>query len=76
MDEFIRHFEGSLDDVEPGSLTPETEFRSLPSWDSLAVLLITDMIDLEYGLILKKEEFAKARSLVDLHALIVAKLAK
>ena len=76
MDAFIRHFEDSLDDVEPGSLTPETEFRKLPSWDSLAVLLITDMIDLEYGLVLKKEEFAEARRLADLYAFVAAKSAK
>jgi len=74
LETFIRHFENAIDDVDVGTLSPDTVFRDLKSWDSLAVLTVTDTIDMECGVLLKKEDFAKAVTLEDLYGLVVNKL--
>ena len=53
---FIKHFEESIDGLDPGSVTEATAFKELKEFDSLAILTLTDTIDLEYGVLLKKAD--------------------
>lgn len=53
---FIQQFEESLDGLELGSVSETTAFKELKEWDSLAILTLTDTIDLEYGVLLRKSE--------------------
>lgn len=53
---FIQQFEESLDGLEAGTVSEATVFKKLKEWDSLAILTLTDTIDLEYGVLLKKSE--------------------
>lgn len=74
MESFIKHIEGSLGDVEAGPLTADTDFKRLKAWDSLAVLTVTDTIDMEYGVLLKKEDYQSCATLEDLYQLILIRL--
>lgn len=74
MEIFIKHIEDSLGDVEEGPLTADTDFKRLKAWDSLAVLTVTDTIDMEYGVLLKKEDFQSCVTLQDLYQRIVTRL--
>lgn len=73
LKEFITNFEGAVDDVKPGSLDENTVFQSLKSWDSLAVLTVSDVIDMEYGVLLNKNDFKQAQTLGDLYQCVLAK---
>ena len=55
--EFIQNFADQLDDTNAEVLTPETEFRQLDDWSSLAALSIIAMVD---------EEFKNAKTIQDL----------
>lgn len=70
MDEFIANFENTIEGVEPGSLSPETVFRSLKQWDSLALLMFIDMIDAEYDVRLNSRQMKEAQTLGVLYRLI------
>ena len=70
---FIEDFEGAIDDVEPGSLFRDTLFKDLKSWDSLAVLMVTDVVEMEYGVLLTKKSFENITSLEELYILILSK---
>lgn len=64
--EFIQNFADQLDDTDAGVLTPETEFRELDDWSSLAALSIIAMVDEEYGISIASETFKNAKTIQDL----------
>jgi len=73
MEQLIKIIEESLYDLEPGSITEESNVVQLKEWDSLALLTFTDAVDLEFGVLLKKDEIESSGSVLELHQLIVAK---
>ena len=68
--EFIQNFADQLDDTEAEVLTPETEFRHLDDWSSLAALSIIAMVDEEYGIAIGSDTFKNAKTIQDLFDLI------
>ena len=76
LDTFIRNFEEAVEDVEVGTLTVKTRFKDLKSWDSLAILTVTETIDMEYGVVLRKPDFEIADTLVELFELVQIRLSK
>ena len=76
LDTFIKNFEEVLEDIEVGTLTAQTRFKDLKSWDSLAILTVTDIIDMEYGVVLRKPDFESADNLAKLFELVQTRLKK
>lgn len=68
--DFIQNFANQLDDTDAEVLTPETEFRQLDEWSSLAALSIIAMIDEEYDKTIGSETFKRAKTIQDLFDLI------
>ncbi len=66
LEEFIKNFADQLDDTDAEVLTPETEFRKLDDWSSLAALSIIAMVDEEYGISIASETFKEAKTIQDL----------
>ena len=55
IEEFIIQVEESLEGVRAGSIEPSTAFQELKEWDSLALLTLSDSIDIACGVLLKKK---------------------
>ena len=70
---FIRNFEEAVEDIEVGSLSGDSVYRSLEHWDSLAVLTVIAMVDAEYNLRVKAKELKQIQTLSELHALLKSK---
>jgi len=70
LKKFIEDFEEAVEDVESGSLSGETVYRSLEVWDSLAVLTVLSMVDAEYGVRLKADVFKRGETLAELFAVV------
>ena len=70
LDRFIYIFETAIEAVEPGTLSAETHYKALKVWDSLAVLTVTDAVDMEYGVLLNKKHFESAETVEDLHRMV------
>ena len=66
LDQLIGIFSESLEELPAAPLTGETKFKDLKAWDSLAVLTVTDEIDMEYGVLLRKTDFQALVTLQDL----------
>lgn len=64
--DFIQNFADQLDDTDAAVLTPETEFRDLDDWSSLAALSIVAMIDEEYGVSINSETLKNAKTIQEL----------
>ena len=73
LEKFIEDFEDAVEDVEPGSLNAGTVFKGLRSWDSLAILTVTDVVEMEYGVLLNKKSFEGVSTVEELYQLVVHK---
>ena len=71
---FIQQFEESLDGLDAGSVSETTAFKELKEWDSLAILTLTDTIDLEYGVLLKKADIESCGTVQSLFDLVQSKV--
>lgn len=74
LETFIEDFEASVADVEPGSIRADTAYKQLKSWDSLAVLTVTDTVELNYGVLLRKADFEAATTVGDLYERVNSRL--
>lgn len=74
IEEFIVQVEDSLEGVRAGVIDPSTPFQELKEWDSLALLTLTDSIDIAYGVLLKKNEIESCDTLEALFQLIQSKI--
>ena len=70
----IQQFEESLDGLDRGTVSETTVFKELKEWDSLAILTLTDTIDLEYGILLKKSEIESCDTVQSLYDLVQSKV--
>lgn len=73
LEEFIIHIEASIEGVSPSSIKPSTEFQKLKEWDSLALLTLTDSIDIACGILLKKNEIESCNTVEALFQLVQSK---
>lgn len=70
IDQFIDSFQTAVDFQEPVDVTPETELRSLPEWDSLAALGVIVMFDVEYGKTITGDDLKNCVTIADLYKLL------
>ncbi|WP_280188185.1 acyl carrier protein [Delftia sp. PS-11] len=70
IDQFIESFQAAVDFQEAVEVTPETELRSLPEWDSLAALGVIVMFDVEFGKTIVGDDIKGCVTLNDLYKLL------
>ena len=76
MEKLINIIEESLYGIDPGTVSEDSNIVQLKEWDSLALLSLTDSIDMEFGVLLKKEDIEGAQSVAELWQLIKVKQKK
>lgn len=54
-------------------ISAETRFRELPGWTSLQALMTLSMIEEEFDVLLKSDDFKKSETLGDLFAIVAAR---
>jgi acyl carrier protein len=72
-DVFIAKFEAQFQELTPGMVLMDTEFRQLAEWSSMQSLVVIASFDWEYGVTLSAEELLAARTVGDLYAVVQAK---
>ena len=73
MKEFIEKFAEVLDDMDPSTLSADTEFRNLDGWDSIIGLSMIGMIDEEYDVTLNAQDMRSCVTIGDLYNKIQSK---
>ena len=73
IEEFIIQVEESLEGVPTGSIEPSTAFQELKEWDSLALLTLSDSIDIACSVLLKKNEIESCLTVEALFELVKSK---
>jgi len=73
LDEFISRIEEEFEDLEPGTIKADSKYKQAINWTSMNALIFIIMIDAEFGVILKDEEFSENESIAELYSRINAK---
>lgn len=73
INDFISKIENEFEDVTPGSVKPETNFRNHFDWTSVNALILFSMINVEYGVTLTAEDLQKSTTIQDLFNIIETK---
>lgn len=74
LSEFIEKFAEALDETDVQDITPETKFKELDEWSSLASLSIIAMVDEEYDVTLKGDDIKTANTVEDLFNVVKSKI--
>jgi len=75
LTDFVQSIEKEFEDVKPGTVSGETEFRKLEGWSSMMALIIIAKIDSDYNVTVTAEELAECATINDLFDLVYAKAA-
>ena len=71
--EFTLHFANAIDEEPLAEAPPDTNFRKLKGWDSMAAFSVMAMIDEQYGVALKDAEMRKTETIQQLFDLVESK---
>lgn len=71
--EFIEKFAEQFDDTDASVFAPETKFKELDEWSSLAALSIIGMVDEEYDITIKGDDIKNATTVEDLYNTVKVK---
>ena len=72
--EFINHFEDILEETDINTLKPDTNYRELGEWSSLAALSTMAMINDEYDIAITADEMRSTTTFQQLFDLVSSKL--
>jgi acyl carrier protein len=73
INQFVRNFENAIFGIEPNSLNPDTRFREIEQWESLALLCLLAMIDSEYDVQVGGMELKQCETLRDIFEIVASK---
>ncbi len=73
IDEFIKTLETEFDELEPGTLKPETKFTDLDEWSSMHSLIIIALIDTEYNVTITGEDLMGIKKVEELYNIVKAR---
>ena len=75
LQEFTTAIEAEFEDVEPGTVTPDTNYRDIKNWSSMYALIIIAFIDANFDVTLNAAELKNTSTVKDLYALVMSKKA-
>lgn len=70
VEEFIGHLEEEFDDVNPGALTPESEFGKHFDMNSINALIMIALVSTEYSVIINADDLQVSKTINDLFNII------
>lgn len=73
LDIFLKNFAKQLSNDETHSITADMEIKSLESWDSLAKIMVENMIMTHYNVILDDEDVALINTIAELFLFVKKK---
>lgn len=73
VEEFTKGLEAEFEDVEPGTLNPDTVFRGIKGWSSMHALIIIAYIDANCNALLNGTDLKSAQTIRDLYTITLEK---
>ncbi|MCX7729241.1 MAG: acyl carrier protein [Bacteroidia bacterium] len=76
IQEFTQLLEKEFEDLTPGTLTPQTNYRDIPNWSSMHALIIIAFVDANFGVELTASDLRSTQTIEDLYTIIQSKLSQ
>mgnify|MGYP001608175504 CR=1 FL=1 len=73
VEEFTKKLESEFDYLEPGSIQPDTDYRTIKGWSSMHALIIIAFVDINFDITLNGTELKNTQTIRDLYNLIQQK---
>lgn len=73
LHEFTINLEKEFEDLEPGTLTPDTNYRDIKNWSSIYALIVVAFIDLNFDIILNANDLKETNTVKELYELVKSK---
>lgn len=66
IQKFIHEFEEQFEKIQPGSISPDTDFKNVDGWDSLTAMLVIEMINDQFGKTISANDLRDCKTVQDL----------
>lgn len=73
-EQLIEKIEQEFDDLPKGALKPDSIFKNVLNWNSINAVVVTTMIEFEFGVLISPEEMKSAQTIADLTVVINNKI--
>lgn len=70
VNEFIKKIEAEFEDLEPGKLKPESNFRDMFEWNSVNALILIALVNAEYNVVITGDDLRKSKTVNDIFKII------
>ena len=70
IQDFISRLEEEFDDLEPGTLKPESNFREAFEWSSVNALILIALVKTEYDVAINAADITQSKTVNDLFTII------
>ncbi|HXB39260.1 MAG TPA: acyl carrier protein [Bacteroidia bacterium] len=74
IDEFIKNLEAEIEELPPGTLKPDTDYRKVAEWSSMHALIVIAFVDMNFNVTLNGADLRKAITVSDLYNIVQEKL--
>jgi acyl carrier protein len=74
IEEFIQKLEAEFEDLEPGKLKPESNFRDVFEWNSINALILIALIKTEYNVSINAEDIQKSKTVNDIFEIVKSRM--
>lgn len=73
IDEFAKNLEAEFEEVEPGTLNPDSIYKKTKGWSSMHALIIIAFVDANFDIILNGADIKSTETIRDLYTIITEK---
>lgn len=71
---FIKKIEEEFDDLEPGKLKPDSNFREVFEWNSMNALILIALVNVEYDVAINADDLQQSKTINDLFDIIKSRM--
>ena len=74
VNELIEKIENEIEEIKPGVLKPDTNYRNIEGWSSMHALIIIALIDTEYNVTITGADLRSCENVNDLFNIIKSRV--
>jgi acyl carrier protein len=74
IQDFIKHIEAEFEDLKPGTLTPESNFREAFEWNSINALILIALIKTEYNVSINAGDIQNSKTVNDIFEIVKSRM--
>ena len=74
IEEFTTQLEAELEDLQPGTLKPDTNYHEMDNWNSMYALLVIAFVDANFSVTLNAEDLRNTKTVRQLYNLVSSRV--